>query len=965
MNNEIIVKQRKKLNIFQKARLKFQENRKQISFEEYTKLPEYIKEDAIIIRTLFRTNDLTEDQIIQIPKYQLETAIGIRNLAHKFSVPKKAEFIEKGYLNIKNSSEEEKNSLLDFMVIQNKQYAFVRYISGDRTDEINCLRLFKEKGQLEEVLPNVIDYFSETVKDIIEKRPNLLGNLSQEKQENCIQKEPNLLAYAKPEIQLQYIEKDIRCLKNASNDVKKMLIERNPDMIINLDFELQLEMVSAKPSLMKKLPFETQKNIYKLFGKSSQDTERDSNIIINLLKDDMNNTKYLDFIENHYVDDINLCYYKLFDGIEEWNNDKLINTILHSKMMSAIGCIDEMASLRTGRLQITDGKVRYNKEQIRIIQKLSQEQISELINIDSNYSLAFFLDKENGREECKQLFSYMYGEDKLQEYEKSIDIIFDKEIEEKKKNVSRNNGVEPIEERKLPLEELKVIFNKTIIEKNSALSIEEYLQNGNADKELFRKIIQKAYGEKAYEILKSRPELDAHNINSLEIFSDNILGEYGEAFVHDCISYNLVDFSEFLDVTKNPQKQELFNTYYAVLTKVYGENVETMQKAISEYSYIEELLENARNVELTDKQYTNLISVMCSNRNPYDIKTLVELQNYHEIANQELEQQMRGCQDIEDLKELISTSFLGMHYGYETEYGDSVEYLNLIYDLQKESKTVYTNDEKKMLEVLSFLHNEENTFKVQEFAYFLMQQEGIRNPIALQTAINKTKEEQTNILNQSLLGIDRLEDIIEKEKDKEDPLAYKEEIDGVEVYHLNGIDYTVLQHDPFMGIKESEKASARNRWIDYEGQQGTTNICCAVENSKFESRNINGFLFTKMDNNMIVGIGKKDMQTSHQPKLVRNSSLVSHCNVEDISKMVEQNNVYYETSFNRRYKDHRKVNNQNRGGRLLPDAYGIDNISLLTDDIKEFCRKYKIPVYCLHDEKYIEKEQQNQKEEGR
>ena len=45
-----------------------------------------------------------------------------------------------------NSSEEEKNSLLDFMVIQNKQYAFVRYISGDRTDEINCLRLFKEKG---------------------------------------------------------------------------------------------------------------------------------------------------------------------------------------------------------------------------------------------------------------------------------------------------------------------------------------------------------------------------------------------------------------------------------------------------------------------------------------------------------------------------------------------------------------------------------------------------------------------------------------------------------------------------------------------------------------------------------------------------------------------------------------------------------------------------------------------------
>lgn len=463
--------------------------------------------------------------------------------------------------------------------------------------------------------------------------------------------------------------------------------------------------------------------------------------------------------------------------------------------------------------------------------------------------------------------------------------------------------------------------------------------------------------------MQSRPELDAHNINSLEVFDNNILENYGESFVHDCISYNLMDFSEFLDITKNPQKQELFNIYYECLTEVYGKNIETMQKAISEYSYIEKLLENARNIELTDKQYTNLISIMCTNRNPHNIKTLVELQNYNEIANQELKKQIGECQTTDDLKELISHSFLGMHYRYKTQYGDSVEYLNVMYDLQKESEISYTNDENKMLEVLDFIYNEKNKVKLQEFANCLIQQDGIRNPIALQTAINKTKYEQTNILNKSLLRISKLEDVIESEKNEENPLAYKEEVDGVKIYHLNGIDYTILKHNPFIDIKEKE--SIINRFMEYEGQQGTTNICCQVENSKF-TNDLYGLLFTKMDSNMIIGIGYGDIQTSHIPKLVRNSSMKSSEKVENISKM-DKTTMYSEASFHRRYKDHSKVNNQNSGGRILPDAFGINNISQLTNDIKQFCKKYNIPVYCFHEERYKEenKEQKSQKEEVR
>lgn len=435
MNNEIAIKQRENLNIFQKIRLKFQENKKQISFEEYIKLPKYIQEDSIMIRKLFRTNNLTEEQIIQIPGYQMKMAIGTNNLLNKLSLPKKAEFIEKGYLDVISIGEEEKNNLLDFMIIQNKQYEFIKHIIGSRTYEINCLRFFKEKGELEEVLPHVIDYLSETVKEIIEKKPDLLNNLSFDKQENYIQKKNDLLLYANPEIQQKFIDKDIRYLKFANNEVKKTFIEKNPDLITKLDSELQVQMVSLNPSLIKKLPYEVQKDIFTLQKKSNADAEKYSNVIANLLKYDINNTKYLDFIENNEKG-INSRYYKLFDGIEKWNNDEIINTILHSKMMSAIGCIDDLANLRSGNLFVNDGKVRYSKEQIKILQNLSKEPISELINIDSNYSLAFFLDKENAKEECKQLFSYIYGEKKLKQYEKCIDIIFNKN--EKETKVKKN-----------------------------------------------------------------------------------------------------------------------------------------------------------------------------------------------------------------------------------------------------------------------------------------------------------------------------------------------------------------------------------------------------------------------------------------------------------------------------------------------------------------------------------------------
>ena len=76
-----------------------------------------------------------------------------------------------------------------------------------------------------------------------------------------------------------------------------------------------------------------------------------------------------------------------------------------------------------------------------------------------------------------------------------------------------------------------------------------------------------------------------------------------------------------------------------------GNNVETMQRAISEYIYFDELMPKYKNVELTDEQYSNLASVLCSRDNQFDINTLQQLQDYDKISNEyiqkKIEQEMK------------------------------------------------------------------------------------------------------------------------------------------------------------------------------------------------------------------------------------------------------------------------------------------------------------------------------------
>jgi len=697
-----------------------------------------------------------------------------------------------------------------------------------------------------------------------------------------------------------------------------------------------------------------------------------TDIVINLLKKDIKNIRKIGILRKKG----NLI--KAFDDYIE-NDNEIIYRILHSKITSAIGKLSSTEHILHGEgsegIDLIDS---YAKVQIELFQKLNISQIAKLIQIDANYVLPYLTgsninsfnddnEMNSSKSKAYNLFEYLFGKDKLNEYKDSIDIIY--KLQEYANNKMRISIRDDFNSNKanqkakdlfklqeeIPLQELKILFNSTIISKCNSTLINNYfkarLEGKDATLE-FRDIIETAYGKQARELLESRKELNVHSINSLEVFDPRILEMYGEAFVHDCISYNLHNFQEFLEAVKDPEKSDLFYMYYNILKGVFGANVQTMQKAISEFSYYEEFLKNIKDVELDDTQTMNVINVLCSIANYYDINTLEDLNNYEQIANNKM---IKELKDKRDIKDVISKSLFGKDLDTSTSY-KSIDYdltlthLFNLYSFDQENQNEYSSEEIKLMQIIQFIKEETNEEKLIQFALNETNIKGIRNIVALTSLINKIVERQTKDLNDKLLTIEKIQEVCEREKGKEEPLAYYEEIDGVPIYHLNGMPYMFMQHNPGRILSFEEI-------MTYEGQGGNSAICARLRvNGDFDSYD---YIYGALESNEIISFLPTDANTTHTPKSVIASGYVSNINEpEKVHSMLGN-----EVAFYRRYRDHSKIYNANAGGKVRPLG-----IASGTKEYMTLINKYKgkgIPIIVIHSKAYEKmKNGEMQKEDG-
>lgn len=964
-----------KLNIFQKFRIRMYLMRR-YSSSRFNNAPEYVKQDERVLRKMIKG-----EQSISFYRNQ--------------------ELIELFKNNSTLFDEESKNQVIKY-ALENYRYDIILGLTDNEQYDI----IMKKENNIQ--FEKMLQYASlEVIKRFISEerfsinffnnsyQPTFLQYCNQDIQLEIISQNKELLQFASDDTQVSYLMNHEEDIELVYDDVKQMFFRENISFLNNhleyvrvadretqLSFasqnknnlkyiseDLQIHILEQHPeafeyleSKLKKMLFNFDSSTFKYFH------QKQFNIINELLDKDLKYFKFVGFDKNR---DIANEYLKHFQTkVSNLDIKTIKEYFIKSGLLSAKGNLrTRSSSFFLGHVgERVDGQDIYSDEQLNIIQQLDIKTICELVKIDVNFIMPYETTQgmssygihieenkfDECKDRCKKVLLELYGKEKFEKLKPCIEKIFDAQREFQQNSQIKDLDGNSTYQFRIPLESLKLLFNQDIISSNSEELINDYyskLFSDEDEKANFEQIILNTYGDKAKKILESRKELDVYAINSLEIFDNRILDNFSEEFVHDLLSYNVRDFSTFLNIVKNENEFSLFKRYYAMLSNVLGKNVETMQKAISEFYYNKELLENINNKALNEEQYTNLISILCGSKNQFDIKTMEELNNYNEIANKALLEEIKTLQktrNIYEMRGLIISNIFGID---ESVIAD----LNLLFDIDK-SKSIMTDSEREIIQCIDFIIHETDFEKLKQLANELTGKQGIRNPIVLQTAITKVKEHSIEILNGRLLSKDKL-DTICSDKQKSDNIR-KENIDGVDIYYFEG--FSLKEIEAGFIVHNASNANGRD-FMENEGQEGMSTISARLymdENTIISQQP--HYLFSEIFGEDLIAYQEHDAGIAHPPKLVKSYSGYTLCNKAALNKPLTKSGN--EVAFYRRVRSHDKRSAEKKDGRIKPSFICIVNGKETpgsVDDIPaeklEYAKKYNIPIIVFKSAKYRKK----------
>ena len=207
-----------------------------------------------------------------------------------------------------------------------------------------------------------------------------------------------------------------------------------------------------------------------------------------------------------------------------------------------------------------------------------------------------------------------------------------------------------------------------------------------------------------------------------------------------------------------------------------------------------------------------------------------------------------------------------------------------------------------------------------------------------------------------------MEELCKQEEGKENPKITKEILkNGLTKYVLKGIDFKFMPHKSFgMGLKDL---------IQYEGHMGCSNICTRMisQDTIREQKGCGSFNFIYTSIKEAGGIqsfSSSDANTDHIPRRIHGSG--GHKTKIDYN--IIENNVLHgyknEVAQNRNIKKNENVNNENMGGKILPDAY-CGSIGELTQEDIEIMKKYNIPIIYIDKKYYTEPVQKENTSENK
>ena len=574
---------------------------------------------------------------------------------------------------------------------------------------------------------------------------------------------------------------------------------------------------------------------------------------------------------------------------------------------------------------------------------LKTDDAYKLIDVDINYLFNIFNFTSDDYELKQRILELLYIrlssnglEEKYQELIPSVDIILEHLGDEV--DVAPSYSMQSFSVNKYKV--IKLLFNVEFIANNTTDDINNYIKNlylkdmknqkeSNELQEEFCKLFENAYGNKALQVIKSRPGLNPLTINSFEIFRPEIINNFSEGFVHDLLSYYIKGFTNFLMISKDSENLNLFIDYYNCLTKIFGENVETMEKAFINFFYYRDLLKEVQNVTLTEKEQKNFISVISGNYNYHDIKSRDDLNNYDNIADRKLLSLLSSASNRYEYLNIICNDLFGMDYGV-IAMSYSFVFTQLEQGVYRDFIDSLNENEKNVCEFLKFLFRAEDEFSTDDIKTFvnnMIDAGNLRNSISCVTLLNKVKSKEIEQVNMRLMSEENIERFV-----SDGYLKRMDDIDGVPIYcyHHNEKEEqlftkyflnhrTTLSLDHFYTAEPDSGASTISTWLNLEKDDDLNR-----DKSPFEIGAKNVHFYQLPGDTQIVASALGDGETSHMAKSVHakgNKKNMQHTYAGIYPVGWRQaTGDDSEIAFYRRHRDHKNVTNKNHGGAIVPNC---------------------------------------------
>ena len=641
----------------------------------------------------------------------------------------------------------------------------------DLRKTIEALSKFDLK-QTEEIIEKIKDKFTDRQWEfIVDVNPRFIKYASQNIQ-NAHSEEEEYSLYLNGEARDKYIDKqvdkikeDVTLLDTMSVEVQKEYITSSPYMINYLKVETLIELLKYDIDLIK---------------------------YVNLSSESDEDTRVLDIV----------C--GILDNIDTKSNKEIVNILVNKCLLNAKGKLYRFDS------KSNDISFQYTKRVINKLQKLSINQILSLIAVDTNYVLPYVIplykdDTEKGeklsrveaaKKRCLDTFKEYYKESVYDSYSNTIIKIYD----EYSKNIDRYDFCK---DYRCIFDLLKILFNRKIIENNSPDRINSFILSSIEKKNvedtniraglvtLLNEILSNAYNTR---IINNR---EIYNINSLELF-DPKLSFISEELINEYSKFNFVNVSNLLLIIKSNIGYELFQVYYDLLKHIYGENKETLYRAIENFNYYKDLIEDLKGKELNDEELDNLTLLLSTFGNRCDIKKTEELSDYDLIMFKKLVNEISTVKDEKVYKNLLCNYLFNKGYDEKGNCGwlevvtiksicDLFE-VDCLSNLLVDGNRVFDDDEVNLFSMTKMLFSSDDFDLLFSFVENIISNKVKRNILSVTELFNKIKKYRVELINLQVVSLDEIKGLYEDRPD----LVSRNFRDGIEIYTIVGQDFRVL-----------------------------------------------------------------------------------------------------------------------------------------------------------------------------